>query len=616
MSSAPHVSSNSTGLRWWFVCVTGVLTIVLGSIGFYEYGMEHPHEGGPSRWLLGDALYQGIQLLLLHTIEFPQTTNGFIEAGQWLGMFTFLMTTGMLLWSRLRQEIRLLQVGFWSHHFVICGLSRKGLAIMESIRERDADARIVAVDAEPAGELAERCHELGVCLIRQDALEGKGLRMARVEHASEIIAMHAEDEINIRLAAEIREYRKGIQSPPAYCRAHIANSHVPEALQKWTDAGGDAHTTLRFFDVFDSEARRVLLNASLPGVGGRGHGAAEAAGTGMAPIDGAGIGPADATSVHMVILGLGRMGSGLLVRAAKMGHFANGKKLRISVIDREAEKQMEQLFFRYPILAGRNDVCDVQMYEWQADSLEARQFIEKCAKERDTVLHVLVCLDNNARAVEIGLRLWEIVAGHPAGYVNVRINSVASVAPILAQAAAGGGTGRGGIAAFGMVEDTCSEEMVLGERMERLARAIHEEFVASRKGDSQRGPDDPALAEWARLREDFRESNRQQADHMGIKMRAIGCRIVPADAPGEAVTSFSAEEVEMLAQLEHRRWNAERWLGGWQYGKVTDKARRIHNCLVSWEELTEEIKGYDRETVRKLPKWLAGMKPPMKVVRG
>jgi hypothetical protein len=205
--------------------------------------------------------------------------------------------------------------------------------------------------------------------------------------------------------------------------------------------------------------------------------------------------------------------------------------------------------------------------------------------------------------------VWEIVAAHPISYVHVRITSRASVAPILKAEAAR-------ISVFGMLEDSCTVEMVLAERIEGLARAIHEEFLAARKtdGSAAKRQDDPALAEWELLREDFRESNRQQADHMGIKLRAIGCRIAPAAAADAAVDAFTAEEVEILAELEHRRWNAGRWLSGWRYGKQTDKARRIHNCLVPWKELTEAIKEYDRETVRKMPQWLADA--GMKVVRG
>jgi hypothetical protein len=102
---------------------------------------------------------------------------------------------------------------------------------------------------------------------------------------------------------------------------------------------------------------------------------------------------------------------------------------------------------------------------------------------------------------------------------------------------------------------------------------------------------------------------------MPIKLRAIGCRIVDAETDGEAVTEFWSDEVEILAELEHRCWNAERWLSGWTFGEKTDRSRKIHNCLVPYEKLPQEIREYDREMIRKIPGLLAKVRPAMKVVR-
>ena len=44
------------------------------------------------------------------------------------------------------------------------------------------------------------------------------------------------------------------------------------------------------------------------------------------------------------------MGRSLVLRAARMGHFANGKKLRISVLDR-ADAPCQRFLFHYPALA-------------------------------------------------------------------------------------------------------------------------------------------------------------------------------------------------------------------------------------------------------------------------
>jgi len=52
--------------------------------------------------------------------------------------------------------------------------------------------------------------------------------------------------------------------------------------------------------------------------------------------------------------------------------------------------------------------------------------------------------------------------------------------------------------------------------------------------------------------------------------------------------------------MEHDRWVAERFLAGWTLG-AKDTERRISPYLVDWNDLTDEIKEYDRESVRNIP---------------
>ena len=138
--------------------------------------------------------------------------------------------------------------------------------------------------------------------------------------------------------------------------------------------------------------------------------------------------------------------------------------------------------------------------------------------------------------------------------------------------------------------------------------------MLKRLANSSRTPDsDPSLRPWAALLDDFRESNRQQADHIGIKLRALGLEMTSAADTRDGITTFSIADIELLAEVEHRRWNAERWLAGWRYGTPSDKPNRINENLVSWNELHDSIKQYDRETITEIPKRLAAAK--MKVVR-
>ena len=136
-----------------------------------------------------------------------------------------------------------------------------------------------------------------------------------------------------------------------------------------------------------------------------------------------------------------------------------------------------------------------------------------------------------------------------------------------------------------------------------LGQSIHER---SRRERVPRPDIDPALADWADLPGDFRESNLEQADHIGVKLRRIGCVAVPDDVPGEPAT-FSTAEVEAMAEMEHGRWTAERLLAGWTLGESRDIVRRRSPYLVPWADLPDTIREIDRQAVRRIPDLLAGV---------
>jgi ppGpp synthetase/RelA/SpoT-type nucleotidyltranferase len=137
----------------------------------------------------------------------------------------------------------------------------------------------------------------------------------------------------------------------------------------------------------------------------------------------------------------------------------------------------------------------------------------------------------------------------------------------------------------------------------KLGRSIHEH---SRRERGPRPDIDPSLADWDDLPGDLRESNLQQADHIGAKLRRIDCIAVPDDAPGERAT-FTPAEIEAMAEMEHGRWTAERLVAGWAWGEKRDPVRRQSPYLVSWTQLPDEIREIDRQVVRRIPELLAAV---------
>jgi hypothetical protein len=84
------------------------------------------------------------------------------------------------------------------------------------------------------------------------------------------------------------------------------------------------------------------------------------------------------------------------------------------------------------------------------------------------------------------------------------------------------------------------------------------------------------------------------------KLGRIGCSF-GEDAPeGSELIFFTPEEVELLAEYEHTLWVDECSANGWTFGAVKDAQKKQSPFLAPYEQLPEEIKEHDRETVHAL----------------
>jgi hypothetical protein len=217
---------------------------------------------------------------------------------------------------------------------------------------------------------------------------------------------------------------------------------------------------------------------------------------------------------------------------------------------------------------------------------------------------VYICLDDDSLGLQTGLallyRMRECVI-----LIVVRMVEDAGLATLLR----GGHDRKSAFAnlhAFGLLDRTCTADLVLGGTHEVLARAIHEEYVRHQEQLGQTPQTNPAMVPWDSLPERLKESNRRQVDHIGMKLDAIGCGIAPLTDWDAASFEFTPEEVELMARMEHERWYEELRLDGWTYAPgPKNPSVKTHPDLVSWEALPDLEKEKNRVTVRELPGFLA-----------
>jgi hypothetical protein len=91
---------------------------------------------------------------------------------------------------------------------------------------------------------------------------------------------------------------------------------------------------------------------------------------------------------------------------------------------------------------------------------------------------------------------------------------------------------------------------------------------------------------------------------LGAKLSAIGCDLAPLSNWDARAFTFSPQELEMIARMEHERWMSERQAQGWTYGP-RDSQKKTNENLLPWEQLPETMREMNRNSVREVPAFLA-----------
>lgn len=136
--------------------------------------------------------------------------------------------------------------------------------------------------------------------------------------------------------------------------------------------------------------------------------------------------------------------------------------------------------------------------------------------------------------------------------------------------------------------------------IEPIAQAIHERW---RREQIEAGKPAPS---WEELDDSRKESSRDQARDIPVKLRTIGCDVAPLEGPDAKDFAFTDAELEKLAAAEHVRWVRERTADGWTAGEK-DVAHKTTPYLVPFEKLPADIADYDRILAGEIPRVLASV---------
>jgi len=160
------------------------------------------------------------------------------------------------------------------------------------------------------------------------------------------------------------------------------------------------------------------------------------------------------------------------------------------------------------------------------------------------------------------------------------------------------------IKAFIKMDSSLLKDGLIKEnQLDNIAKRVHENYIKKRKNENRNYEE---MNEWENLSEDFKNSNKNQILFSIETLNNAGYGIKEVKEKGNInFPEFTKEEIELMAEQEHGRWNIDRLANGWSYDSKKDINNKKSPYIVPYSELTEEIKDYDRDIARNFSKVLA-----------
>jgi len=442
---------------------------------------------------------------------------------------------------------------------------------------------VVVIEQDAENDLVRQCRDLGGVVLIGDAAEPWLLRKAGVTRARYLFALCGDDGVNAEVAVRAADLLGLSPGSPLTCALHIFDPQLCALLrERELDAGSTNRLRLEFFNVYDLGAR-VLLEENPP----------------------AATGPEAAAGANrLIIVGMGRLGESLLVNAARQWHASGAAaqvKLQVTLIAQNAQEIAETLLARYPGLKKCCEVTPLNM-DVHSGTFQQADFLGATSPDA-TPARVFVCLDDDSLSLAAALALARASRDRNPT-ILVRMAQDAGLAVLLRGVDSGVGSFQR-LRAFGLLDRTCHPDQILRGTHEVLARAIHEDYLRQQHAAGVKPEQNPSMVPWDALPEHLKESNRQQADDIGVKLQAVRCGATPLLDWDQPLFEFTPDEIDRLARLEHDRWTTAKQQAGWQHGPKKDGDAKTHPCLVPYDKLPPDEQEKDRSAVGQIPATLA-----------
>jgi voltage-gated potassium channel Kch len=555
------------GVRLVFLVLV-VFGLVLGYIGLRTYtGYLTAHRGFP-RAGRGDLFYYDVELFLVQStpLSYGGPIPSQLQVARFYAPCVALLFTFLELIFASAGRIRRARISRSRGHIVVCGSTRAAEVLADRLRA--GGARVVTVGPEPRGRDTRDAVVGDPCSVRT-------LLLAGTARAERVYACLEHGPANAQVAEAVERIR-GDAGRPHRIHALIEDAQLCTALQarRWSAATPE-QTRIDFFNLDELAARAVVRGDT-----------------------------ADLTDEppQIAIVGTGAFAQAVLVESARQWLSRRGARpdrMRVSLIGPHAPEVAAHLSARFGML---QDACRIEPDTEPYDRLLARRRLQG----EPPLRRLYLCQQDETEALKAALSCANHLSSALGGVV-VRLDDMAAMARAFRRHRPGGALldALGGfLLVVDVTEEGCDPSWIEDDWVETMARACHQRYLTEQLGAGRPAGSTVALVPWERLPENLRAANRQQVADIGRKLATIGC-LLTVRTGDEPPFAYRDDELDVLAELEHERWNAERLSAGWQVAPVYDPDDRLHPALVAWPKLPEHEREKDRQAVLAIPALLA-----------
>ncbi len=527
----------------------------------------HFHDGHPGLEA-ARCLFSAVGLIRLYDLFQPGKAPWQLIVAQIAVPGIALFSAAQLFLLGVRKNLRKAMARHKARHTVICGLGAIGLQVVENLR--GARQRVVAVDLVGDSAGAATCESSGVPVVQGDAKNRQVLVAAGIRRAQTAVVCTGSDSENIAIAMQIKALkmeRPAHNAGKLQVLAEMRNDWLHKRLMaSGRSALGSAQVDVRLFNTFTNAARMLIRQLHLP--------------------------PAPEFEARtFIVAGFGAYSREIALHLVRLYPVAPGARLKILVIDEHADEARASFPAENPAAA---ELADFEFIAAKVEpgSTEMQRAVSAGLATCGPLLGVALALNEDEMSLCAALEMRSLLdrSGHLHTPVYARLQHYKQLGDLVRSTESLAAISDR-LQIFGTLEETLNREVLFGSALDRFAQALHEDY--RRRARDVVNP--VADVEWHQLPELMKLSNRWRADHTPLLMELAGVRPVNG-VKAPAVYALGSEEIERLAQLEHRRYTIERRI-------VAEHDAHIP----AWESLSEQEKDWNRRESARLPEIMAGL---------